>query len=736
MTLVCAPPGFGKTTLLAGWFADLAPGRGCWITAGASDDTAIETVLDEATDAGRDVVVIDDAHHLEGEALTKVAQLLADPPPDLDIVLAARADPPIALSRLRLGSRIREIRSAALAFTQDEAGELLRRDELHVRPADVARLHALTEGWVAGLRLIACALERGATPAALAEDETAAQAAVSDYLLAEVLERETPELRRFLLRTSVADRLTPELAMLLADDPRGGSLLEDVHRRGVFVVALDHGWYRYHPLFAALLRARLRVEDPSLVQELHRRAAGWFAAQDMRTSAEAHALAGAHWTLLGDLLRRRWRDLTLAGVFDAKLVDGVPSAALHADAVLGLLASTDPAVAPPPPAVGGALADEAAVIARLRACASGVTDDLPVDRGRDVALRRVVNVLDAELALGRGDLEAVLRIAGPLADAGGWIQEDAKALVALALAIEGSVGFVAGLVAEATTSEPVRSGKGRVASAAAALATSVCDAQQGHRSDRDALKAIADSHGSWAMRLCARTLLSCRNATTSVVGFDSALGHHPLVGRLFVAVGALDVSDTTGRRVNVGGEVERHLLRARHALVSDAPHRARAEAALALGAPKGHPRSVTEAAVIRAAAAAACAEQPGADEAALEAIAVAGRTLVEAPFVAHAAAVTPAIERIARRGGPHQPAAIELLELLARDRAPMWAEPLTERETTVLHLLPSLMSNEEIAESMRLSVNTVKTHLKALYRKLAVERRRDAVVRARELDLL
>jgi LuxR family transcriptional regulator, maltose regulon positive regulatory protein len=736
VTLVCAPPGFGKTTLLAAWFADLAPGRARWVTAGAGDDAGLEVVLDEVAAGDHEILVIDDAHHLAGEALTKVARLLDDPPLGLDIVLAARADPPIALSRLRLSSRIREIRSAALAFTHEEAEELLRRDEQHLRPADVARLHALTEGWVAGLRLIAYALERGATPAGLAEDETAAQAAVSDYLLAEVLERETPELRRFLLRTSVAERLTPELAVLLADDPHGGSLLEDLHRRGVFVVALDHGWYRYHALFAALLRARLRVEDPALMRELHRSAACWFAAQDMRPAAEAHALAGEHWTLLGDLLRHRWRDVTLAGGFDVKLVDGLPAAALDAEPVLGLLASVEPAVGSPPSVVGsGALADEAAVIMRLRACADGVIDGFPPHRGRDVALRRVVGILDAELGLANGEVDAVLRIAGPLADAGGWIEDDATALLALALAIEGSVGFVRELVAEVTTNDAARSGRGRVAIAATTLATALCDTQQGRRPDRAALSAIAESHRSWCLRTCARSLLACRNATASVVGFDPVLARHPLVRRVLVAAGALDVTDTTGRRLSVGGEVERHLLAARHALATDAPHAALAEAALALAAPDGHPRSVTEAAVIRAAAAATCGDET-AEEAALDAVATGGRSLVRAPFVTHAAAVTPQVERLARRPGPHQPAAIDLLELLLRDRAPAWVEPLTERETTVLHLLPSLMSNEEIAQSMHLSVNTVKTHLKALYRKLAVERRRDAVVRARELDLL
>ena len=137
---------------------------------------------------------------------------------------------------------------------------------------------------------MACALERALSATRLAENDVAAQAAVSDYLLAEVLEREPRELRRFLLRTSIVDRLTPELAVLLAEDPNAGLLLDDLHRRGVFVVALDDGWFRYHNLFALLLRARLRVEDPLAVMELHRRAAEWLHGHDATAAARVHAL--------------------------------------------------------------------------------------------------------------------------------------------------------------------------------------------------------------------------------------------------------------------------------------------------------------------------------------------------------------------------------------------------------------------------------------------------------------
>jgi LuxR family maltose regulon positive regulatory protein len=728
VTLVCAPPGSGKTTLASTWYAELEPGRGRWVT--ASDDGA-EVFLDPID--GEDVLVVDDAHQLSGDALARVAALVTDPSRQIDVVLLARADPPLPISRLRLGGGIREIRSAALAFTPDEAGALLTSTGMEVRQTDIVRLHERTEGWAAGLRLILCALERGATASALAEDETAAQAAVSDYLLTEVLERQPPHVRRFLLRTSVAERLTPELAVLLADDPRGGTVLEDLHRRGVFVLALDHGWYRYHSLFASLLRARLRVEDPTLVVELHRWAACWFATRDLPFAAEEHARAGEHWTLVADLVRRRWRAATLAGDHDARFAEGLPHAALEAEPLLAMLAAhEDRSTIERPRTWGPALADEDAILSRRRACADGHTGGLTPHRANDSDLDPVLSVLDAELRLLDGDLDGAEELAAPLAaERTGWPSEDARALLAVVDALHGRVRSAIERLGELPTRGPKARIGGRIAGPAATIAAALCDHQLGREPDRAALAGAAETPSSLAMRLCAHALLLSRNTAAGIQALDPVLAHSPLVDRVLVATGALDVFDSSRSRLTTGGDAEAHLRQARYAMASGAPHAAHADAARVLEDPTAHPRTRVEAAVI-----AAATSDPPTDECTARALSCAEDWSMWAPFLTHAGAILPALERLALQSGPRQSDAIRVLELVRQRGASAPVEALTEREATVLRLLPTLMSNEEIAAAMLLSVNTVKTHLKALYRKLGVERRRDAVVRARELDLL
>jgi LuxR family maltose regulon positive regulatory protein len=727
VTLLCAPPGSGKTTLTATWFAGLEPGRGRWIT--ASDDGA-EVVLDAASDC--EILVVDDAHHLSGASLALVAELVTDPDRNVDVVLLARADPALPISRLRLDAGIREIRGAALAFTAEEAGTLLCSTGIEVRHSDIARLHERTEGWAAGLRLILCALERGATAGSIAEDETAAQAAVSDYLLAEVLEREPAHVRRFLLRTSVAERLTPELAVLLADDPRGGSILEDLHRRGVFVVALDHGWYRYHSLFASLLRARLRVEDPGLVVELHRWAACWCATRDLPMAAEAHARSGEHWTLVADLVRRRWRAAQLAGDHESRFVEGLPRVALEAEPLLGLLSAfEDRAAIDRNRTWGPALADEVAVLARRRACADGIADDIVAHQCSDRELEPIVDVLDAELALLAGDLRRATELAESVAQRpDGWPTSDALALLTVIDALEGRVRQAIDRLATIEPSAYARRG-GRIVSAASAITAALCDLQLGRDPDRATLSTIAETTPSLAMRLCAQTILMTRNVAAGVHVVDPAMSHSPLVDPVLVAIGALDVFDATRSRVSVGGDAESRLRQARYSMSSGSPHAANVDAVEVLADPRAHPRTRVEAAVIVAAT-----SDPQSDQLTAQALTVAEESSIWAPFLIHAAVLLPALERLALSSGPRQSDAIRVLEQVRQRGAHAPVESLTEREATVLRLLPTLMSNDEIAAAMLLSVNTVKTHLKALYRKLGVERRRDAVVRARELDLL
>src|SRR5947199_1457892 len=303
LTLISAPPGAGKTTMLTGWLAHANDRTLAWRTVERRDNVAgrfarsVVLALVEVDAIGREVVrhggrgvellevalreldrraepvllVLDDVHELTAnEALTCLSYLVDHAPPALNIVLSTRADPPLRLGRLRASGRMCEIRNASLLFRLSEATELFAAHGLHLGSGEVRAIHELTEGWAGGLRLVAYALERGGDAHRFVTDRGPAEAAVSDYLLNEVIARQPPSVQQFLLRTSVVDELTPELATVLTGDPAAGALLEQLDRRGVFLAQIrEDRTYRYHSLLLALLRALLRQQDPALHDELH-----------------------------------------------------------------------------------------------------------------------------------------------------------------------------------------------------------------------------------------------------------------------------------------------------------------------------------------------------------------------------------------------------------------------------------------------------------------------------------
>ena len=280
-----------------------------------------------AADPGPDgvLLVLDDYHLVDsGPVHESVAFLLENLPPGLRVVVSGRADPPLPLARLRARGQLAELRAADLRFTPEEAAALLGEAAGPGLPAAAAEtLTARTEGWAAGLQLAGLSLRGHADPAGFVAAFSGSHRFVLDYLADEVLDRQTSEVRAFLLETSVLERLSGELCDAVTGRAGSQAMLAGIERAGLFLVPLDEvrGWWRYHHLFADLLRARLQAEQPGRVQALHRAAAAWCEEHDLADDAVRHALAAgdAAWaarlverhveTLLGrseGVTLRRW----------------------------------------------------------------------------------------------------------------------------------------------------------------------------------------------------------------------------------------------------------------------------------------------------------------------------------------------------------------------------------------------------------------------------------------------
>ena len=326
MSVVSAPPGSGKTVLLRSWIsAGGLEERAAWVPAGRGErdpqrfwlsvlaalrQTAPGSPLVRAVTAAPDLdgwalverllkdlapladrvwLVVDDVHELGPDALRQLELLIMRGPPGLRFVLATRRDVRLGLHRLRLEGELAEIREPDLRFTVAEARELF--DAAGVQLPDPSLLVERTEGWAAGLRLAALSLAGHPDPERLAAEFSGSERTVAEYLLAEVLDRQSEQVRLLLLlRTSILERVNGELAGLLTGGSGGERVLQGLESANAFVVALDAGrsWFRYHHLFADLLQLELRRTEPGEVARLHRAAAGWFAGHGYPVEAVRH----------------------------------------------------------------------------------------------------------------------------------------------------------------------------------------------------------------------------------------------------------------------------------------------------------------------------------------------------------------------------------------------------------------------------------------------------------------
>ena len=336
LLLVCAPAGYGKTVLLADW-AQHCHYPAAWLSLdGGDNDPArfwrhviaaldkarpgvggrvapllgppaplsfgplMTALINELAEPGGDEVllVLDDYHLIGAEPVHASAEfLLEHRPPGLHLVLASRTDPPLPLARLRARGQLAELRAADLRFTPGEAAALLAPvvagPEVELPEAAVTALAERTEGWAAGLQLAALSLRGHDDAAAFVAAFTGSHRYVLDYLAEEVLERQDKQVRMFLLETSVLARLSGPLCDAVTGREGSQAVLEEAERAGLFLIPLDQvrGWWRFHHLFADLLRARLQEEQPGRVPTLHRNAAAWYAGCGLADDAIGHAIA-------------------------------------------------------------------------------------------------------------------------------------------------------------------------------------------------------------------------------------------------------------------------------------------------------------------------------------------------------------------------------------------------------------------------------------------------------------
>ncbi|HEX4734768.1 MAG TPA: AAA family ATPase, partial [Thermoleophilaceae bacterium] len=351
VTVISAPAGSGKTSLLRAWAERPAnPHRVAFVsvdrdqqdahhfwsavlgamqaaqTAALDADQVFEAVLSEAAKQVEPVVlIIDDLHELRSaDAVTQLEHLLATLPSTAHVVLSSRRDPPIRFHQLRLAGEIAEIRAADLRFTERETLELLATSDIRLSDAAATALYERTEGWAAGLRLAVISLSGHPDPERFVAEFSGTDRAIGEYLIAEMLERQPSEVQSMLLRTSLVERLNGELADVLTGRSGSEQMLLELEDANAFVVSLDseRTWFRYHQLLVDFLRLELRRRYADEVPELHRRAAQCFADHGDAVEAVRHTIAAGDWPDAARLVADhsfRWVLDGQAGTIDAVL---------------------------------------------------------------------------------------------------------------------------------------------------------------------------------------------------------------------------------------------------------------------------------------------------------------------------------------------------------------------------------------------------------------------------------
>jgi LuxR family transcriptional regulator, maltose regulon positive regulatory protein len=705
LCLVDAPAGSGKTTLLAQWcLGDHGSRRVAWLSLDEGDDDpvrlwayvveAFRTVeprvgkavlgllhgfgssdaltpvilpglLNELATVEAELVLVLDDYHLISNPVChqSLAFFLDHLPANVQLMMATRVDPPLPLARLRARGELAEIRLAELGFTDAEAATLLNDAMgLELASQDVQRLWEQTEGWVTGLYLAGLWLRGREDPGAVISSLEAGHRHIVDYLGAEVLARQPEALKRFLVWTSILQRLSGSLCDTLLETTDSAEVLLQLERTNLFLIPLDEHrrWYRYHHLFAQLLRLELTSREPELVPVLHRRAASWYREAGDVEAAIDHATAAGDFAEAADLIGRHWlaywrrgRDATVE-----RWLGGLPDDVLAANPLLAIAAAW---------IRGHRGASKQELERRLGAVeASSDQEPLPQGVAFDLAITRGTHTFDD---VGRA-LQAARRaveLASP----------ESSEEYFVAAATLGRMLYLAGQNTEAQA--VLEEGARRLPPAD----------QQPHQvvNTLALLSLLAGEHGDDAT---AATL--ARQAMDAAEAQGVSL--LPMNGIAYLALGRA--------AARLGGlvEAEQLLERVLSVLGIDSFQVQYAQALVELAGVR-HARGDPE----------------GAEEAVKRARALISQFVDPGMLPALLDSTERALHRAARRKA-------------------LPAGALTDRELAVLGMLPTRLTQQEIAQELYVSVNTVRTHIQGIYRKLGVASRQEAVTRARELGLL
>ena len=876
LTLVSAPAGFGKTTLVSAWLAACAR-PAAWLSLDSRDGDPVRfltyvvaalrtalpaigerearalaapqpppaesilTALVNALAMQPDplVLVLDDYHVVDAPPVDDaVAFLLDHLPPHVHLVITTREDPRLPLARLRARGQMVDVRAADLRFTPAEAAAFLEQATgLALAAADVAALEARTEGWIAGLQLAALSMRGRADVHGFVQAFAGDNRYIVDYLVEEVLARRPDAERAFLLQTSILERLCGDLCAAVTGQAASGEMLAGLERANLFVVALDdrRRWYRYHHLFADVLRAHLLAETPGAVAALHRQASDWHAAHGLPADAIRHALAADDHARAAALIEAEWpaMDRTFQTATWLGWANALPAAEVDARPVLagayawallnrGEIEAAETRLAAAErwlqgeQAATGAQAAEvvagAAQLAVLPATVAAARAFIAQARGDVTATiahaRRALDLLPPDDDLHRGIAGALLGIAcwaaGDLAAAERALVEGMarlQAAGALLFALRGTYALA-----------DIRLAQGRLAAAVHTYEAAIRLAEQEgehilrgtadlhlrlgelyrERDDEAAAartlargEALGEQSASpfWRYRLYlarARWQQAHGDLAGALDALDAAERHHvrgpvpdiqppaALKARIWIAQGRLDDAQAWARTHAVtAADALSYLREAEHITLARLllargqrdGDRAAIDQALALlgrlqraAEAGGRPGSVLEIRMVQSLAHAAQDDTDaalavlapalahGAAEGYVRAFTDEGAPMASLLAAAAARGIEPSYARTLLAILDRESAAAASHDKPQDDRPAVPAQPLVEplspRELEVLQLVAQGLSNRDIAARLHLALSTVKGHNRIIFEKLAVQRRTEAVARARELGLL